>query len=83
MSFLTPLFLLLGLLAVPVIILYMLRLRRREVLVSSTMLWQKLMRDREANAPWQRLRRNLLLFLQLLILAALVLALARPFLPVP
>lgn len=53
------------------------------MLVSSTLLWQKLLRDREANAPWQRLRRNLLLILQLLILAALVLALARPFLPIP
>ncbi|MDX1687896.1 MAG: VWA domain-containing protein [Candidatus Promineifilaceae bacterium] len=83
MSFLTPLFLLLGLLAAPIIVMYMLRLRRREVLVSSTLLWQKLLRDREANAPWQRLRRNLLLILQLLILAALVLALARPFIPVP
>jgi Ca-activated chloride channel family protein len=82
-SFLTPAFLLLGLLAVPIIVMYMLRLRRREVTVSSTLLWQKLLRDREANAPWQKLRRNLLLILQLLILAALVLALARPFLPVP
>lgn len=83
MSFLTPLFLLLGLLAGPIILLYMLRLRRREMLVSSTMLWQKLLRDREANAPWQKLRRNLLLILQLIILAALVFALARPFIPVP
>ena len=52
-------------------------------MVSSTLLWQKLLRDREANAPWQKLRRNLLLILQLLILAALVFALARPFIPVP
>jgi Ca-activated chloride channel family protein len=83
MSFLTPLALALGLIAGPIILLYMLRLRRREVQVSSTMLWQQLLRDREANAPWQRLRRNLLLLLQLLILAALVMALARPFIEVP
>jgi hypothetical protein len=83
MSFLAPTFLALGLLALPILILYMLKLRRREVEVSSTLLWQMLLRDREANSPWQRLRRNLLLLLQLLLLAALVLALARPFWPVP
>jgi hypothetical protein len=83
MAFLAPLFLLLGLLAIPIIALYMLRLRRRPLVVSSTMLWQRLMRDREANAPWQKLRRNILLILQLIILAALVVALARPFIPVP
>jgi len=79
MSFLTPLFLALLALAVPIIVLYMLKLRRREVEVSSTLLWQMLLRDREANAPWQKLKRNLLLFVQLLLLTALVLALARPF----
>lgn len=63
--------------------MYMLRLRRREVRVSSTLLWQQLARDREANAPWQKLKRNLLLILQLIILGLLVFALARPFLPVP
>lgn len=83
MSLLAPLALLLGLLAVPIVLLYMLRLRRVERPVSSTLLWQKLLRDRQANAPWQRLRRNLLLLLQLLVLAALVFALARPFLPTP
>ncbi|CAG0961217.1 hypothetical protein ANRL4_00681 [Anaerolineae bacterium] len=83
MSFLAPLAALIGLLAVPIILLYMLRLRRREIQVSSTMLWQMLLRDQEANAPWQRLRRNLLLLLQLLILAALALALMRPYSEVP
>ena len=83
MSFLTPLALIGGLLAIPVILMYMLRLRRREVTVSSTFLWQQILHNNEANTPWQRLKRNLLLLLQLLILALLVLALARPFIVVP
>jgi Ca-activated chloride channel family protein len=82
-SLLVPTALLAGLLAVPILLLYMLKLRRRQVQVSSTLLWQMLLRDRQANTPWQRLKRNLLLFLQLLILAALVFALARPALKVP
>lgn len=79
LSFLTPLALALGTLALPIVMLYMLRLRRTEMPISSTFLWQQLVRDREANAPWQRLRFSWLLLLQLLVLAALVLALARPF----
>ncbi|HNT22937.1 MAG TPA: BatA and WFA domain-containing protein [Anaerolineales bacterium] len=82
MNFLQPAALALGLLAIPVLLLYMLKLRRRRVEVSSTMLWQALLRDRQANAPWQKLKRNLLLLLQLLILAALVIGLARPAVPV-
>ncbi|MBX3080294.1 MAG: VWA domain-containing protein [Anaerolineae bacterium] len=83
MSFLAPLALFLSALSIPVILLYMLRLRRREVQVSSTFLWQQILRDREANAPWQKLRRNLLLLLQLIILLALVFSLARPYIEVP
>jgi len=82
MNFLTPLSLAFAALSIPILLLYMLKMRRREVWVSSTFLWRRLLRDREANTPWQRLRRNLLLFLQLLTLALLVLALARPFLPI-
>lgn len=83
MNFLTPLAFMGGLIAIPIILMYMLRLRRREVVVSSTYLWQQVLQDHEANTPWQRLRRNLLLILQLMILALLVLALARPFVTVP
>ncbi len=83
MAFLNPVALFGFALFVPVLLLYMLRLRRREVLVSSTFLWQQVVRDREANTPWQRLRRNLLLLLQLVIIALLVLALARPYVTVP
>jgi Ca-activated chloride channel homolog len=63
MSFLTPLGLLGAGLAIPIILLYMLRLRRREVTISSTFLWQQILQDNEANTPWQKLKRNLLLFL--------------------
>jgi hypothetical protein len=39
-----------------------------------------MVRDVEANAPWQRLRRNLLMVLQLIFLAILIFVLAQPFL---
>jgi hypothetical protein len=79
MSFLAPAAFALALLLPVIIALYLLRLRRTERVVSSTYLWRRMVRDLEANAPWQRLRRNLLLILQLLVLSALILALARPF----
>jgi hypothetical protein len=83
MQFLTPLGFVLAGLAIPIILLYMLKLRRKQVQVSSTFLWEQLLREQQANAPWQKLKRNLLLILQLLILAALVFALARPALQIP
>ncbi len=80
MSFLAPLALISALVVGPIIVaMYLLKLRREERKVSSTFLWQRMVRDVEANAPWQRLRRNLLLLLQLLLLLLLALALARPF----
>lgn len=78
MTLLTPLALGLSALAVPIVLMYILKLRRQEQVVSSTMLWRRALEDVQANAPWQRLRPNMLLLLQLLILAALVLALAAP-----
>ncbi len=83
MGFLSPLALL-GLLFLPVVVaMYLLKLRRDERVVPSTLLWQRLLTDVEANAPWQRLRRSLLLLLQLLLVALLAILAARPFLGRP
>ncbi|MEA2607921.1 MAG: hypothetical protein QOJ75_164 [Chloroflexota bacterium] len=75
---------LLGLLFIPAVLaMYLLKLRRDEAVVPSTMLWTRLLADVEANAPWQKLRRSLLLLLQLLLVAILALLAARPFLERP
>lgn len=66
--------------AVPpaIIALYFLKLKRQPLEVPSTYLWHKSIEDLHVNSIWQRLRRNLLLFLQLLLLLLVMLALLRP-----
>jgi hypothetical protein len=80
MSFLAPVAALFAL-ALPVVVVFYLLKRKRVVkLVSSTLLWQKFLADTQASAPFQKLRHNWLLLLQLLLLALVVFALMRPFL---
>ena len=78
MSFLNPAAFLF-LLGIPaVIILHLLKIRRRQAVVSSTLLWADSLRDQQATAPFRRLKPSLLLLLQTLIILLLALALARP-----
>ena len=68
-----------GLLAIPVLVLlYLLRVRRREHPVSSILLWQRSAPTLAAYRPARRIERSLLLLLQILAAAAVVVALARP-----
>jgi hypothetical protein len=65
--------------ATPVLLLlYFLKLRRKEMPVASTLLWRKAIQDLQVNSPFQKLRRNLLFLLQLLLLLLLCLALSKP-----
>jgi uncharacterized membrane protein len=78
MSFLSPLAFAFFALSLPLVLLYFLKVRRRERRVSSLLLWEAILRDREASTFFQRLQRDPLLILQILALLALTLALARP-----
>ena len=80
MNFLAPLGLLFGLFLPAVVILYLLKLKRINLPISSTLLWRRSLEDLKANTPFQKLKRNLLLFLQLLIMALLTFVIARPVL---
>lgn len=70
--------LILGLVPPLIFLLYFLKLRRAPLVVPSTYLWTKTIEDMHVNSIWQRLRKNLLLLLQLLAVAMLILACLRP-----
>jgi Ca-activated chloride channel homolog len=63
-----------------IIVFYLLKQKKEQRVLSSTMLWQRVLADTISQTPWQRLRYNLLLLLQLLLVLLLVLALVRPYL---
>ena len=65
-------------LAIPILLLHVLRPRREQRTVSSTFLWRNVARPVSAARPWQRLRPSVLLFLQLLAVAMLAPAVADP-----
>lgn len=65
--------------AVPTLLaLYLLKLRRRPARVSTIEFWPKADDDLQANVPLRMVKPSWLLFLHLLILALLLLAIARP-----
>ena len=68
----------LGLIPIAIFALYFLKLKRQPVEVPSTYLWHRVIEDLHVNSLWQRLRKNLLLLLQLLLVGLAMLALLRP-----
>jgi Ca-activated chloride channel family protein len=62
-----------------VVVFYLLKRKRVVKLVPSTILWQKYLAETQASAPFQKLKHNWLLLIQLLLLLIAILALARPY----
>jgi hypothetical protein len=79
MNFLEPLSFLFALTIPVVVVFYLLKRRRVVKLVPSTLLWQKFLAETQASAPFQKLRKNWLLLLQIILLLLAVFALARPY----
>ena len=79
MNFLAPLAFASAAILGPFIALYMLRTRRKNVDVPSTMLWEQAGVPVSSAVPWQRLTRSPLFWLQLFTLLLLAIALAQPF----
>ncbi len=67
------------LLVPPLVVFYFLKLRRPRQAVPSLFLWRQVLNDQRVNSPFQRFKRNLLLLLQLLLLALVILAALQPF----
>ena len=67
-------------LTIPVIVIfYLLKKKRVDVEIPSCLLWEQVLRDVSASTPWQKLRKNLLLYLQIAAALALALSLMRPY----
>ena len=64
-----------------VVALYLLRRKYVPRQVPSVFLWRKALQDHAANRPLQRLRKNLLLPVQLLAALVLALGLMQPYIP--
>lgn len=64
-----------------IVLLYLLRRQPERRVVPSTLLWERALREAVARTPWQRLRNQLPLWLEVLAALALALALARPLWP--
>lgn len=67
-----------GMIPPAIFALYFLKLKRQPLEVPSTYLWHRVIEDLHVNSLWQRLRKSLLLFLQLLVVGLAILAVLRP-----
>ncbi|MBQ9983678.1 MAG: VWA domain-containing protein [Lachnospiraceae bacterium] len=69
------------LVVIPVIILlYLLKQKVKDQPFSSTLLWQEIYKNLEANTPFEKLKQNILMYLQIFLMLLLIFALMAPVL---
>lgn len=61
------------------VLMYILKQRYEEKQIPSLYLWQQVVMDMDATSPFQKLKQNILFFLQLLILLLCIFAMTNPF----
>ncbi|MEM9643981.1 MAG: BatA domain-containing protein, partial [Planctomycetota bacterium] len=79
MSLAVPAALFLAALAIPIIGLYILKVRLRRIPVSTNLFWRQVYDEKPPRSLWQQLRHWLSLLAQLLLLLLIVFALADPY----
>jgi VWA domain-containing protein/aerotolerance regulator-like protein len=79
MSLAFPLALVWAALTVPIVIFYILKIRLRQVPVSTTIFWRQIYDEKRPRSLWQILRHLLSLLVQIVWLLLLVFALTEPF----
>lgn len=69
--------------AVPIIIiLYLLKPKGTDYLISSNLLWKKLLKNEQSRTFFEKFVHNILMYLQIVIIALLVVALMSPFIQI-
>jgi hypothetical protein len=79
MSFALPFALTLTALALPIVALYILKVRLRRVPVSTNLFWKQIFEEKPPRSLWQQFRHWWSLLLQLLLLLLIVLAVTNPY----
>lgn len=63
-----------------IILLYVLKQKSEDKDISSLYLWRETYKNIEVSNPWERLKHNLLMYIQIAVILGLILALAGPYL---
>ena len=79
MSFAHPIAFTLAALTLPIVALYILKVRLRRVSVSTNLFWKQIYDEKPPRSVWQNFRHLISLLLQLLLLLVIVLAIADPY----